>query len=83
MENISNVLTMLIDFLINFHQLQSLLLTFEAFGRLAITSELSLANISDCAFNLYYFEENKLVGGILISGGVTASVIWHLKHYFG
>ena len=43
MEKISNVLTPLIDFYIKFHLLQSLLLAFEAFGRLAITSELSLA----------------------------------------
>ena len=65
MEKISNVSTLLIDYYIKFHQLQSLLLTLGDFGRLAINSELSLENISDCAFNLYSFEENELVGGIL------------------
>ena len=37
MEKISKVLTLLIDFYIKFHQIQSLFLTFEAFGRLEIT----------------------------------------------
>ena len=63
-EKISDVYLCFNQFFINFHQLQSLFLTLEAFGRLVINYELSLANISDCAFNLYSFEENKLASGI-------------------
>ena len=79
MEKISNVLTLLIDYYIKFHQLQSLLLTLGALGRLEINSELSLENISNCALTVYYFEENELVGGIWIFGVVIASVIWHCE----
>ena len=75
-------ISVLINFTFNFYLLQSLLLTLEDFGRLAITSELFLANIFDCAFTVYYFEENELVGGIFGLQRSKASMIWHLNPSF-